>query len=95
MNRTQKILQNVSQKLVLPTEIVAGLPFITLKGFSEISVDKHKGILAYDETCVVIGLNIGKIRITGKELTIILMNAEHIILGGVITQVEMTNGEVL
>ena len=41
------MLTRLAGKLDLPTDIAAGLPRIALNGFSECSLDRHRGILEY------------------------------------------------
>ena len=93
MNRAQKMLQQASERLDMPGQIMAGLPKVELTGFSKISVEQHKGILEYTEDAVTVAVSTGKIRITGKGLSIRLMNSVFLVVGGRLSNVELIPGE--
>lgn len=93
MKRTKRLLENAAERLDLPGNIVAGQSKVELIGFSRISVERHKGIVEYGDEAVTVALEQGKIRITGKALTITLMNHEYIVVRGRLRGVELTPGE--
>ena len=73
------------QFLHLPADIAAGLPHMEVNGFQECSVDRHTGILEYNEERIVIGLNIGCLVVTGHALQIQRMHRERLTITGRIT----------
>lgn len=62
------MLTRLAGKLDLPTDIAAGLPRIALNGFSECSLDRHRGILEYSTERIVVALNIGELTVEGAEV---------------------------
>ena len=74
-----------AMKLGLPADIAAGLPHMEVNGFQECSVDRHTGILEYNEERIVIGLNIGCLVVTGHALQIQRMHRERLTITGRIT----------
>jgi sporulation protein YqfC len=93
MNRAQKLLQQASERLDIPGQIMAGLPKVELTGFSKISIEQHKGILEYSDEVVTVAVSQGKIRITGKGLSIRLMNSVFLVVVGKLSNVELIPGE--
>lgn len=89
MKQPRKFLQETSQKLDLPADIAAGLPKLELTGFSQLSIEHHKGILEYTDKVIAVALNIGTVRVTGSKLTIRLMNREFLVLSGELAQIEL------
>ena len=93
MKRTKRLLETAAERLDLPGNIVAGQPKVELTGFSRISVERHRGILEYGDEAVTVALEQGRIRITGKALSITLMNHEYIVVRGRLRGVELTPGD--
>ena len=70
MKRAQKLLAAASSKMDVPGEIMAGLPKLELTGFSQLSIEHHKGVLEYSPETVSVDVGIGSVRITGSGLSI-------------------------
>lgn len=92
MKKTQKFLQAASERFDVPGDIMAGLPKLELTGFSKLSLAHHKGILEYTQEVVTVALSIGNVRISGKNLSISLMNHEYVIVSGEISNLELHTG---
>lgn len=67
------MLTRLAGKLDLPADIAAGLPRIALNGFSECSLDRHRGIDA---------LNIGELTVEGQKLELRQMHRERLCITG-------------
>jgi len=89
MNRARSLLVNVADHFELPVDILAGIPKIEMIGFREIRIETHKGLLEYEKEQIGIETIIGKIVISGKDLTIILMNRYRIAVKGSISSVSI------
>lgn len=76
------MLTRLAGKLDLPTDIAAGLPRITLNGFSECSLDRHRGILEYSTERIVVALNIGELTVEGEKLKLRQMHRERLCITG-------------
>lgn len=92
MKHAQKILEAASERLDLPGDITAGLPKLELTGFSQLSVEHHKGVLEYTDTAVTVAVGIGNVRITGTRLSITLMNHSFVVITGRLSNVELIPG---
>ena len=89
MKRARKLLQQTAERLDLPGEVVAGQPHLELTGFTKLSVEHHRGVLEYTDEAVTVALRDGRVRITGKNLSISLMNHEYIVVGGTLCNVAL------
>ena len=92
MKRAQKLLEAASARLDLPGEIMAGLPKLELTGFSQLSVEHHKGILEYTQEAITVAVGIGRIRITGSRLASSLMTHTYLVVKGNLEHIELTAG---
>ena len=93
MNRAQKLLQQASERLDMPGQIMAGLPKVELTGFSKVTVEQHQGVMEYTEEAITVAVSIGRIRITGKGLSIRLMNRLFLMVAGDVANVELIPGD--
>ncbi len=94
VKRTKRLLEAASNRLDLPGEIVAGLPKIELTGFSRLSIEQHSGVLTYSTETVIVDVGIGRVKITGRELAISLMNHTYVIVTGKLQGIELVPGGV-
>lgn len=93
MNRAKKLLVRAANKLELPADIVAGLPKMELTGFTEFSLEPHKGLLEYADHEIILDSSAGHICVRGSGLTIKLMNRARITVAGRLTAVELLGGD--
>lgn len=89
MNLGKRLLLEVSEKLALPADVLAGVPRIEILGSSEFCMEPHKGLLEYGTNQVTIRTNQGAVTIYGADLKIRLMNGERIVVGGSIETVDL------
>ena len=75
------MLTRLAVKLDLPTDIAAGLPRIALNGFSECSLDRHRGILEYSTERIVEGQKL-ELRQMHRERLCITGRIERLSFGG-------------
>ena len=54
----------------MPTDVVLGVPILTLTGRYEVNIENYRGILEYTEQLIRVNVRSGQIRITGKSLEI-------------------------
>lgn len=93
MNKARKLLIQASQKLDLPSDIIAGIPRIELFGLSELSLEPHRGLLEYSDERISVSTSIGNVTATGEGLIIKRMNANRITVVGTIHQIRLMEGE--
>lgn len=70
-------------KLELPRDILMDLPRIVVTGNTEISIENHRGIVAFEENMVKINSRVGFIIIYGKNFEILFLGGKTITLRGV------------
>lgn len=90
MNKARGILQYISKKFDLPSDILAGIPRIELLGTDECSVEPHQGLLEYGDERIAVGTAVGPVVLEGKKLEIKRMNGQRITLSGRISQISLT-----
>lgn len=74
----------ISDLFELPREVVLDLPRLTMVGNVQLYLENHRGVIAYDENQVRIGVNNGEIIIRGSNLQIKNLVAEELLIKGAI-----------
>ena len=82
------IRRNMTEALDLPKEVLLDLPLISMTGKEELTVENHKGILAYGDECIRIGTKAGTLKISGSVLHLKQLTADALVVGGEIICVE-------
>lgn len=80
-------LEIISQNLMLPPDVIAGAPIITLNGRNSISVENHKRILEYTCDKIRISTKINCLCIEGRNLKISFYTKEELKILGLIHKV--------
>lgn len=78
----------ISDFFELPREVIMDLPRLTLAGNMQIYLENHRGVIAYDERRVRIGVKNGEIVIRGGNLQIKNLMAEELMIKGRIEGVD-------
>ncbi len=89
MGELYDFVASVSGKLGIPPEILSGLPVIEVIGDSAVMIEQHRGITAYAEEEICVGVNFGTVCIHGTKLTVHVMNRERIMIYGAIESVRL------
>lgn len=89
MGELYDFVASVSGNLGIPPEILSGLPVIELTGDSAIMIEQHRGITAYSEEEICVGVNFGTVCVHGSKLMVHVMNRDRIIIYGVIEAVQL------
>ena len=87
-NNRRSLLARAAEAMDLPGDALAGLPRIEVVGDQHFYLSNHKGLLEYE--CDRIAVNGGRVvvRICGDKLVIKAMNADELVIGGRIKQIE-------
>ena len=93
MKKPKQYLEQISDKLLLPRQIVANLPQIEISGFSEVSIDLQKGLLEYSQERIKVAVSLGTVTVEGANLYIRLMKENRITIVGDIDGVLLHRGE--
>ena len=72
----------------LPTDVVLGVPILTLTGHYEVNIENYRGILEYTEQLIRINVRSGQIRITGKSLEINYYTTTDMKITGKVEKIE-------
>lgn len=86
------VAYRLADALELPKEIYFNLPRIVLVGNLQVSVENHRGLLAYAPDTVVLGLHAGRLVITGEELVIGTVGPAQITIVGRLSGLRFAGG---
>jgi YabP family. len=75
-------LEQLSSRLNLPADILAGAPIITATGRNEICLENYKGIIEYNGNLVKVQTKVCKICIEGKHLNILYFTEDEMRITG-------------
>lgn len=87
--RRRSVAERVADAFALPADAVAGMPRVELVGDSQLRVECHRGILAYEPTDIHVGAGKLTIRIRGLGLELGSMTREALLITGRILSVEL------
>ena len=79
----QKSREKIMDKLDFPKDISMELPKIIVIGNKEITVENHKGLLAFENSVIKIKSRIGTIVIQGTDFEILFIGDNTITISGV------------
>jgi sporulation protein YqfC len=78
----QSYLEEISNHLHLPADILAGAPIITATGRNEICLENYKGIIEYNGNVIRVQTKLCKICIEGKHLNILYFTEDEMKITG-------------
>lgn len=79
--------ERVVESLSLPKDLVLGSAILTVTGNSDLYIENYKGILTYEEHCIVLQTKTCQIQIEGSGLSIDYYNNEDMKISGCIQQI--------
>lgn len=82
LNKLTAAAQELTDRLALSEDIVFASAKLTVIAGSKILVENHRGIMEYGAERIVIGLNRGKICLSGTGFTIDAMNKNELLISG-------------
>jgi sporulation protein YqfC len=77
-------LEELSSRLHLPADILAGAPIITATGRNELSLENYKGIIEYNGNLIKVQTKLCRICIEGKQLNILYFTEDEMRITGYI-----------
>lgn len=89
MNKARNFLANAADRLDLPADILAGIPKMEMTGFREFSIEPHHGLVEYERERIRIGTDMGKVLLSGMDMTIKLMNRNRITIKGALHSIQL------
>jgi sporulation protein YqfC len=84
---SQKVRQMLLNTIDLPKDVMMDLPRITMIGQLHIYIENHRGLVAFSDNEVRLGLSQGQLSIRGETFIIKAILPEEILLEGVISSV--------
>ena len=89
MKMKKDLKQTIAQGLNLPPETFTSLPLGTFRGKEELSIENHRGILAYSGDMIRIALHRGSVMVQGRDLIIASMGKDRLVIRGVLRLIEL------
>lgn len=83
----QRYLQHLSTGINLPSEPMPGIPLVEVLGDKRVLIERHQGVIAYDQENIRVRVRFGLISVCGCNLTIAQMTKIHLIICGQIESV--------
>jgi sporulation protein YqfC len=77
-------LEELSSRLHLPADILAGAPIITATGRNELCLENYKGIIEFNGNLIKIQTKVCRICIEGKHLNILYFTEDEMRITGYI-----------
>lgn len=86
--KTVEIMEAISEKIKLPSDILAGAPLLSMAGQRQLLIENYKGIIEYTEELIRVQTKTGRIHVEGKNLNIEYYTADDMKITGYITAVQ-------
>ena len=86
MNRQEK-RQGLSDGLELPKDVSCGVVIVTVTGRRALVLENYRGILSYDDDCIVIQTRDCKVTVCGCRLKVDYYTNEEMKIVGLIHQI--------
>ena len=88
MRGVTDVIDLAAERLEIPVFGLHGLPRLTLTGDRELLVEQHRGLTRYSAGEITIALQKGSVRLTGKNLRLVAMDKEAVLIAGEIRCLE-------
>lgn len=73
----------------LQTEANLTLPLVEISGDRRVLVERHRGVLGYNDRNVCVRLSFGKLQVCGRGLKIVQMTKAQLVISGQIQTVTL------
>ena len=87
--KKESFKEKIASALSLPGEIILDLPFVSMLGKNEVSVENYKNILEFTDEKIRIKTSSGILIIAGRKLYIKRITSENILISGAIGNIGM------
>lgn len=85
----KSIQSKLVEMLELPKEVNLDVPFFSMLGNEEVTVENYKTMLEYSENIIKLNTVKGVIKIEGRNLQIKEITGEDIKINGIVTKIEL------
>ena len=86
--RVKRPLSEAAELFDLPADVVAGLPHVEMTGDRQFYMERHRGILSYDQAEIDINGEGLIVKVSGSGLELVSMTGEALRIQGKIQRVE-------
>lgn len=86
--RVKRPLSEAAELFDLPADVVAGLPHVEMMGDRQFYMERHRGILSYDQEEIDINGEGLIVKVSGSGLELVSMTGEALRIQGNIQRVE-------
>jgi sporulation protein YqfC len=93
VEKKQKFKAKIADLLELPSDVLLDLPRLVLMGNQRLFLENHRGIIEYTNEVVRIDTPVGEVKATGKNLNLLLITKEEIMLEGELSKLEWVERE--
>lgn len=84
-----ELKRTISESLKLPKEVTLNLPFITLLGKEQLTIENHKGILIYTTDNINVSTKIGTLVVEGKSLNLKQLTTDALVIIGEVSSIKI------
>ena len=92
MKKKGSLLDKMAYAMDRPGEALPGQPLVELVGQQRVLIENHRGVVLYGDTEICIRVSYGCIRICGRELRLMRMNRQQLIISGCIDNIILCRG---
>lgn len=93
MNPRKKVISRMMLSADLDSEFISGLPILEIVGNSRVLIENHQSVTSYSCKEICVKVNYGQIDISGRELTIVKMAKDQLVICGSIQSVHLASKE--
>ncbi len=87
MKKIRALASDLSEKLQLPQEALLGAAKLSVTAGRRVLIENHRGILSYGPAFIAVSTGDAQISLNGKELKLLAMNREELLIGGEIQSI--------
>ena len=84
MDRAEKLLARITERLDLPSEAMGGAPLVQLNGSRQVTVEGHRGIRQYSPERIEVRTVRGCVCIEGRDLHVALLSRDCMVIRGTV-----------
>lgn len=89
MKKTSHILNQMTLAADLPGEVPPTVPIIEIAGSNRVLIERHCGVTEYSRCKICVKVAYGSISIVGKNLELLRMSKEQIIITGAVQSITL------
>lgn len=82
-----KILENIAERLELPSNAAAGEVFAGITGGKTVRIENHTGLLEYSDEVIMMSAGKKRVTVFGTQLRLEAMNVKSAVISGEIASV--------